>query len=320
MALVLLRDEVEALLDLDQAMALAAEAMAEDAAGRVVAIPPRHDDVPGGVLRTVSGAMLGDRQLGVRLGLINGLSSPSVGLLYDLAAGDLLAVMAHPFGRLRTGAVMGVALRLLAREDARVVGLLGTGANALSLLQAACHVRPVERVSAYSRNPERRARFAATATAALGVPVEAVAAPAAATQDADVVYVATDSPEPVIHADDVAPGTLVASMGEHSELDPLVYLAADLVVVGTKAHEEHFFKVGAVRHQLLELVVGGQLAWNAVRELGEVIAGQAPGRTSAGQTIVFKESQGGFIDTAYASWVYAQARARGLGREWDPVW
>src|SRR5688572_6620332 len=99
MALVLLREEVEALLDLDQAMALAAEAMAEDAAGRVAAIPPRHDDVPGGVLRTVSGAMLGAGQLGVRLGLINGLTSPSVGLLYDLAAGDLLAVMTHPFGR-----------------------------------------------------------------------------------------------------------------------------------------------------------------------------------------------------------------------------
>jgi ornithine cyclodeaminase len=317
MTLLLVREEVEGLLDLEQAIRLAADALAEQAAGRAVAITPRHDHLPGGVLRTVSGALLDERQFGVRLGLINGLNSPSIALLYDLQGGDLLAIMSHPFGRLRTGAVMGVALRLLAREDAGTVGLLGTGENALSLLRAACHVRPVERVRVYSRNPERRARFAASAQAALGVPVQAVAEPRAATREADVLYVATDSPEPVVRAEDVASGTLVASMGEHSELDPSLYLAADLVVVGTKAHEEGFHRVGAVRHQLLDLIANGQMAWDAVRELGEVVGGQAPGRTSADQTIVFKESQGGFIDTAYASWVYAQARTQGLGRVVD---
>jgi ornithine cyclodeaminase/alanine dehydrogenase-like protein (mu-crystallin family) len=268
-------------------------------------------------VRTVSGALLRRQELGVRLGLINGLVSPAIALLYDLETGALLAIMSYPFGRLRTGAVMGLATRLLAREDAHALGMLGTGDNALSLLRAACHVRPIERIRVYSRSPERRARFADSAQRSLGRPVEAVPHSAAATREADIVYVATDSPTPVLRAADVAPGTFVGSMGEHSELDPSVYLAADRIVVGSKAHEQSFFRAGHVRHELLELVGGGQVSWDAVRELGDIVTSPAARRQGPGETIVFKESQGGFVDTRYASWVYERACELGRGREWD---
>jgi len=67
----------------------------------------------------------------------------------------------------------------------------------------------------------------------------------------------------------------------------------------------------------LELVKAGQLEWTSVCEMGELAAGRAPQRASAEQTIVFKESQGGFGDVAFANYIYNEARKRGLGQEID---
>ncbi|HLH25802.1 MAG TPA: ornithine cyclodeaminase family protein [Chloroflexota bacterium] len=322
MTLLLSQADVAGLLDLPQAMQATRQALREQAAGAVTAVPPRHVNVPRGALRIVSGALHQSQRMGVRLGPAAGFVDASggdrmVALLYDSESGDLLSVMAYPFSRLRTGGTIGVATELLARADARAVGMIGTGRNALSLLQAACHVRPVERIRVHSRNPERREAFAARTREALGVPVEATAEAAAAVRDADLVYVATDALEPVLHADWLAPGAFVGSMGRPSELDPSVYLAAHTIVVGDREHEEQYFDVGRYPHQLLKLIDAGQLDWSAVHELCDVLVGRAPGRTAPDQTIVFKESQGGFGDVAFANWVYGRACERGLGQEWE---
>ena len=317
MTLLLTRAEVEPLLDLQQAMELTLDVSRDQAADGVVSIPPRHVWVPGGALRIVSGALLHARRMGVRVGAAAGLGGGLVALLWDSASGELLAIMAYPFGTLRTAATVGVATQLFARTDARVVGMVGSGRNALGLLRAARHVRPVERIRVYSRNPERRSAFAERAEQALGVPVEAVAETAAATRDADIVYVATDALEPVLHAGWLSPGTFVASMGRPGEIDPSVYLGADLIVVGDKTNELGYRDVGQYRHRLLELTEGGQLEWSGVREMWEVVVGRVAARTSPEQTIVFKESQGGTGDVAFAGWVYARARERGLGQEWS---
>src|SRR5262249_29642282 len=158
--------------------------------------------------------------------------------LYDAESGDLLCIMGYPFATLRTGATVGVATDLLARPDACEVGMIGTGRNALSLLEAARQVRPVERIRVFSRNAERRAPFPEEPQSALGVPVDPAADAPAALRDAAIVYVATDSLTPALHADWLATGAFVASMGRPSELDPSVYLAAARVVVGHRKHEE----------------------------------------------------------------------------------
>jgi alanine dehydrogenase len=184
MTLLLSQADVDGLLDLPGAMEATRQALREQAADAVTAVPPRHINVPRGALRVVSGALHQSRRMGVRLGPAAGFVDVSggdhmVALLWDSESGDLLSVMAYPFSRLRTGGTIGVATELLAREDARTVGMIGTGRNALSLLQAACQVRPVERIRVHSRNAERREAFAARAQAALGVPVEATAEAAA---------------------------------------------------------------------------------------------------------------------------------------------
>ena len=318
MTLLISKAEVESLLNLEQAMTLTLEAFREQAAGGVVALPPRHIPVPKGALRIVSGALVQSQRMGVRVGSAEQLAGGGhAAVLFDSEDGKLLSVMDFPFGTLRTGATIGVATKYFARAEAHVVGMIGTGRNALSLLEAACHVRPIEGIRVYSRSSERRTAFAQEAQAALGKPVEPVASNEAAARGAEIVYVATDSLTPVLHADWLSPGTFVAGMGRPSEIDPSVYLSSDLVVVGHKGHEQGYHGIGRFPHHLLELVQKGRLEWNSVHEMCDVVVGRVPGRTSEKQIITFKESGGGFGDIAFANWLYGQAREKGLGQEWN---
>ncbi|HEX6512225.1 MAG TPA: ornithine cyclodeaminase family protein [Chloroflexota bacterium] len=314
-------EEVGPLLDLEGAIEVTAQALREQAADGVAALAASMLPTRKGMLRIVTGALLDSRRMGVRFGPAIGYTDRSgvekmLAALYDSESGELLSVMGYPFGTLRTGAAVGLAARVLAREDARVAGMLGTGRNALGLLRAVCHVRPIEHVRAYSRDPAHREGFAKRAEAELGRPVEAVANTEAASREADVLCVATNSLEPVVRADQLSPGVLVATMGRPSEIDPSVYLAANRVVVGNKKQEENYFDAKSYPHQLLRLAQSGKLDWaTGVLEMCDIVAGRAPGRTSAEEIIVFKESQGGFGDVAFCNHVYEEARRRGLGRE-----
>jgi alanine dehydrogenase len=318
MTLLLTRADVEPLLDLQQAIAITERVFLEQAHDAVVAIPPRHVTVPQGHLRIVSGALIETQRMGVRLSPASGgTNERAVALLYDSENGDLLCVMPYPSGTLRTGATIAVATNFLARTDARTVAMIGTGRNALSLLQAARYVRPINSVRIYSRDAERRAAFAQRARTALGFPVEAVSEIEAATRGADIIYVATNSLTPVLRGGSLVSGVFVASMGRPSEIDPSVYLTACRIVVGHKKHEEGYFALGQYRHQLLELVKNGKIEWNSVIQMCDVVGGRAPARKSADEIVVFKESGGGFGDIAFADWIYAQARKKGLGQEWS---
>ncbi len=318
MTLLITKAEVESLLNLEQAMTVTLDAFREQAAGAVVALPPRHIKVPKGALRIVSGALLQSQRMGVRVGSAEALARGShAALLFDSENGNLLSVMDYPFGTLRTGATIGVATQFFARSDAKSIGMIGTGRNALSLLEAACHVRPIKSIRVYSRSSERRTAFAQEAQKLLGLSVEPVSSTEATTRGVEIVYVATDSLTPVLQADGLSPGTFVAGMGRPSEIDPSVYLSADLIVVGHKEHEEGYHAVTLYPHHLLKLVQQGQLDWGSVREMCDVVVGRVPGRSSEKQIIIFKESGGGFGDIAFANWVYGQAREKGLGQEWN---
>ena len=322
MALLLTRRDVEGLLDLDTAMEVTLGAFREHAAGSVSALAARHLDAgEGRALRIVSGGLLGAQRIGVRAGPAVGFpdrasSGNTVALLWDGTSGRLLSIMAYMFGTLRTGATIGLATRLFAREGARVAGMIGTGRNALSLLQAVCHVRRIEQALVYSRDADHRAAFAREAEAALGLPVQPVTSAEAAAKPADVLCVATNSLTPVVTADQISAGAFVAAMGRPSELDPSVYLGADRLVVGGKEQEEAYTEAKSYPHQLLQLVKDGRLDWASdVHELPEVVTGRFPARASANEVVVFKESQGGFGDVAFCSYVYEAARRKGLGTE-----
>lgn len=111
MALLLTRSDVEDLLDLPAAIDVTEQVFHEQAEGKVVAMPPRHLNTPNGPLRIVGGALVGSQRVGLRFGAAGTYhvqGEQMVAALYDAADGRLLSIMAFPFGRLRTGATIGL--------------------------------------------------------------------------------------------------------------------------------------------------------------------------------------------------------------------
>ena len=119
--------------------------------------------------------------------------------LFDAQSGDLVALLeADYLGQMRTGAASGVATKLMARADARVAGIIGTGLQARTQLEAIAQVRKLEKVRAYGRDQKRREQFAQEMTARLGVPVTAVSSGEEAVRDADIVITSTTATNPVV--------------------------------------------------------------------------------------------------------------------------
>jgi ornithine cyclodeaminase/alanine dehydrogenase-like protein (mu-crystallin family) len=195
----------------------------------------------------------------------------------------------------RTGASSAVATRALAREDVRVLAILGAGVQGRSHLDAVARVRDFSEVRIASRNPEHAQVLAGeTGATAVGSFEEAV-------RGADVVCACTSSAEPVLRRDWLDPGTHVTSVGasmDGPELDRETVTAGLLVIESRVAFEPP--PAGSHELQGLEPSV-------AV-ELGEVLAGSHPGRTSAEQITVYKSMGHAVEDAAAAALVLRQAR------------
>jgi ornithine cyclodeaminase len=189
---------------------------------------------------------------------------------------------------MRTAAAAALATRLLARPDARVLAILGTG---------------VQSRSAQEMFPRAR-DFAEVRVAGRGEFEEAV-------RGADVVHAATAAQEPVVRFEWLSPGAHVSSVGSSlaggSELDPTIVERADVVVVEQRDSAFAPLPAGAP-----ELEPRGR---DAVVELGEIIAGTAAGRTSREQVTLYKSVGVAIQDLAAAALVLAAARERGAGQE-----
>jgi len=317
MTLILRRDEIQSLLGLSKAIELTEDAFRQQASGQVVTHTPYHISVGGrGALRVVSGALLGSKRVGVRLGASSGLGGGGrmYAALFDTESGELLSFMGFPFGTLRTAAHVGLAAKYMAREDAQRLGLFGVGRNALGILKALASVRPIKEISVSSRDPERRKKFCAEAAQELGMRVQGVDNPEQAVRGMDVVLTATNSLTPIFPEDWVEPGTHVSSMGKPTELSHGLHLKANRIVVGSQEQERNYSN-SSVALPLVELSAEGKLSWSRIPELGELISGRVPGRDSREEINIFRESQGGYGDIAFATWIYEEARRRKLGRE-----
>ncbi|HEY3154228.1 MAG TPA: NAD(P)-binding domain-containing protein, partial [Candidatus Binatia bacterium] len=208
MPLLLSRDELRPLLDLSKAIELIEDAHKQQASGQIVPHAPYHIQVGGRTgLRVVSGALLGSRRVGVRLGPNSGLGGGDkmYALLFDTDSGELLSFMGFPFGTLRTAAVVAIAAKHMAREDSKRLGLFGVGRNAFGILKALLSVRPIEEILVSSRDPQRRKRFCDEAAELLGITVRGVDNPEQAVRGMDVILTATNSLMPIFPEDWVEP-------------------------------------------------------------------------------------------------------------------
>jgi ornithine cyclodeaminase/alanine dehydrogenase-like protein (mu-crystallin family) len=159
--------------------------------------------------------------------------------LFRIATGELVALIeAERLGAVRTGAASGVATKYMARADARQAGILGTGLQARTQLEALAAVRRLELVRAYGRDPERRGRFAQEMRRQLGLPVEAVDSAERAVRDADLVVTATTSSHPVVLGAWLAPGAHVNAVGSNfpqkRELDDAAVRRAGIIAVDSR--------------------------------------------------------------------------------------
>jgi ornithine cyclodeaminase/alanine dehydrogenase-like protein (mu-crystallin family) len=228
--------------------------------------------------------------------------------LFDGSTGQPRAILdASAITAVRTAAVSAVATRTLAREDARVLTILGAGVQGRAHLRALPAVREFDEVRVYARSAEH-ARAMADGQATVASSAEE------AVRGADVVVLATSSSEPVIRRDWLAPGVHVnaigASVPSSRELD--VETVADCALY-CDSRESLRHEAGEFRLAIEQGAIAGE---DHVRgELGEVLAGMAPGRTGPEEVTVFRSLGLAVEDLAAAERAVAEARARGIGVE-----
>jgi ornithine cyclodeaminase/alanine dehydrogenase-like protein (mu-crystallin family) len=208
--------------------------------------------------------------------------------VFDAETGTPTAVMdGTHITAVRTGGGSAVATRALARDDARVLTILGAGVQGRSHLDAVGRVRDFQEVRIASRNPEHARAFAEESGA---TPVDTFEE---AVAGADVVCACTSAAEPVLRRDWLDPGTHVTSVGssmDGPELDRETVTAGLLVIESRVA----FQPPPAGSHELQGLDP------SAAVELGEVLSGTHPGRTSADEITVYK-SMGHAVEDAAAA-------------------
>ena len=319
MALLLKEDDVRSLLTMDACLAAVEEAFRLRAHGQAIVRPRTRMAMPDGTHQLMAGwaggeinafglkSYGGPHKSGVRGGGM-------VVLLYDGETSALLAILeGNVLGQIRTGAASGVATRYMAREKARTVGIIGTGGQAATQLEAVCKVRDIRQVWAYSRKQERRDTFAEEMAGRLDVPVTAVDTGEACVREADIVVTITSAREPVLEGAWLKEGTHInAAGGNHylrRELDDEAIRRAALITVDDLPQAQ------AESGELMAAAARGVLQWERVREMADVVAGSISGRTDA-RAITLFESQGiATWDVAAAMATYRAARERGVGVE-----
>ena len=314
MALFLTEEDVGSLLTMDAAIEALEEAFRHQAAGTALNSPRRRIRMGGGMLHFMAAA---DRSTGVTgmkwYGGFGGGMRFHV-QLSDSETGELLAVMeAGRLGQVRTGAASGVATKYMARPEAGTVGMIGTGYQAETQLEAICRVRPVERVRVFSRTLERREAFASRMAASLAIEVNAVDSAEECVADADVVAVITSATSPVLKGEWLQEGAHVNAAGVNHwlrrELDGRA-VARSSVIVADDVEQARLECA-----DLIHPVERGELTWQRVRELWEVVSGSVAGRTSPNDITLF-ESQGIALEDIAAGYhVYQLALERGAGTE-----
>lgn len=308
MALLLKRGEIRQLLDLPRAMKILERVYQDQDRSGIDAVPPLRLMNRG--LRLVTGRLKLQNKVGVRLSVTG---SKALALIYEVESGELLSIMGYPFSNLRIGATVGLALERLSKPDSRKAALIGSGAIAPALVQAVTALRPVEEIKVYSRNPERRAKFAQDATETFGVVVRAVDSPQEAIETADIVLASTNSPAPALLGKWLKPGTPVFGTGRPNEFDDDVYSRAKLIIVSSKEHELGYYDK-ELDKPLLRLAGAGKIKWDEVAELGQLVANRIDVDPASEAIYVFRESQGGYSDVALAVGAYEEALKRGLGQ------
>jgi ornithine cyclodeaminase/alanine dehydrogenase-like protein (mu-crystallin family) len=316
MALLLSEDDVCELLPMERALECVEASFLAQGAGQAINRPRKRILLPLSSLHYMAAALPAQKWLGMKIYTVTRSDFRFGVLLFDAESGELKAVIqADHLGRIRTGAASGVATKYLARAKASRVGLIGTGRQARTQLEAVTKVLPVSSARVFGRDEKRRQEFCREMEARLGVQVAPATQAEEAVRFGEVVITATTAPEPVVLGEWLEPGTHVnaigANMANRRELDHLALARASVIAVDSleQAQEE----AGDLIQGLAQLGRG----WESVVELSSVMSGSGPRRGSQEEITIFKSAGIALWDVAVAAYVYQQALEKGQGKELD---
>lgn len=314
--LVLSHDDVVNLLPMKECIAVMRDALIALAAGKVhqplrtIIRPPNA----AGVMGLMPSYMSGDRAAFGLKAICVFPGNPARGMdahqgavmLFSADNGELLAMInASAITAIRTAAVSGVATDVLAREDAGDLAIIGSGVEAGSHLAAMSQVRAIKRCRIASRQIEHAGRFAKEMKQDFSFPLEAVASVEEALDGADLIVTATSAREPIVQREWISPGAHLNVVGACTtrarEVDSGTMAASSLFV---DRRESTINESGDYLLALGDGVIGPD---HIRGEIGEVLTGERPGRTSLEEITLFKSLGIGIEDLAAAEYLYRKA-------------
>ena len=320
-ALVLSQSEVRKLLPMDTCIGLMEQTLATLSRGDAVNPLRQGIRLPDGlgILGMMPGYIPTPHALGLKAVAVfpgnHGTeydSHQGVVLLFDVENGSPMAILdASEVTAIRTAAATGVATKLLAREDAHKLAILGSGVQAGTHLEAMCVVRNIESVRVYSPNPKNRERFASNAAERFGIPVTATESAREAVDGADLICTTTSAAEPILLGDWISPGCHINAVGSSirstRELDTAAVLRSRLFVdrIESTVNEAGDF--------LFPKQEGALTDDHIVGEIGDILLGNLSGRGTPDEITLFKSLGVAVEDLAAADFVYHAAKRDGVG-------
>ena len=231
--------------------------------------------------------------------------------LFDASTGAAVAILdGGEITAIRTAAASGLATQVLSRENAKTVGIFGTGVQAQSHIDAMTAVRSIEEVVVWARDPAKAQKFAAAQASRTGLAVRAASEPSEAGR-CDIVCTVTGSATPIFDARWLRPGTHLNVVGAHRldarEVDTDTVLACSVYVDSIVSCR------GEAGDLMIPIAEGAMQETHIKGEIGQVLNGVISGRKSSGEKTLYKSLGVATQDLFAAQWVYEKAVARGLG-------
>jgi len=314
MARFLDEEDIARLLSMPLALDVVEQAMAELARGEATNVPRDRLRSARTTMHLMQALVPSQGAMGYKVYTVNQGVVRFLLHLYDSASGRLLGILqARLLGMQRTGAASGVATRLLARPDARTLGLFGSGRQAAAQLEAVCLVRPITLVKVFARDRDRLTSFCQAQSQRLGIEVRPAASARETVEGSDIVSTITSTETPLFDGAWLAEGAHVNAAGSNMlsrrELDETALIRCGLIA--TDSREVARRECG----DLLPLIEKGRIGWGQVRELGDVLIGRTPGRVNEGQITCFESHGLAVQDVALGARLLVLAEQQGLGSE-----
>ena len=270
--------------------------------------------------------VVGDQRRRIKIPTPAGKRYVGLVFLFDSATGQLDAILQDGvLQQYSVGAINAIGAKYLAREDSQTVALFGAGGQAGPQIRGLLEVRPIRRIRVYTPTPGEASGFAHAYERQLNIEIVPVPSPEDALSGADIVVTATNSRVPFFPASWLKPGMHLSCL-QRDEAMPDCFRDLDRVIFHTRAKEvEHVSTDFAPMEQRFGFTMHdhppSELDWNSFPDLGDLVGGRVPGRSSAQQRTFFLNSTGcGAQYAAVGQFILKEARRQGLGRELPDDW